>query len=183
MNVERKFSWQHAIALLLAVAITQLVFRFQNQIREYAGLTYFGAFLAMLVGNATIILPAPALVVVYALGSQLNPLLLGLCAGMGGALGELTGYLAGYSGSGIVSQSKLYARVQSAVEKYGLLVLFVLAAVPNPFFDLAGMVAGSLRIPARSFFLVVLAGIILKSALVAIAGFYSIQFFNDYFLS
>ena len=72
-------------------------------------------------GNATIILPVPGLIFVFALGHTLNPLVVGLVAGPGAALGELTGYLAGYGSSAVIDNLKLYHRIQGWMEKYGKL--------------------------------------------------------------
>ncbi|MCB0107342.1 MAG: hypothetical protein KDE53_15585 [Caldilineaceae bacterium] len=52
---------------------------------------YLGAFLISLVASATIILPAPGIVVIMAMGAALNPFVLGIVAGLGSAFGELTG--------------------------------------------------------------------------------------------
>ena len=62
---------------------------------------YFGAFLVGLLSSVTIFLPTPAFLVIFALsapGLGFNPGLLGLCGGIGAAIGELTGYLVGYGG-------------------------------------------------------------------------------------
>jgi uncharacterized membrane protein YdjX (TVP38/TMEM64 family) len=49
-----------------------------------------------------------------------------------------------------------------------VLVIFVLAVVPNPLFDLAGVAAGALRMPVRGYVAAVATGKVIKN--VAIAG-------------
>jgi dihydrofolate reductase len=44
---------------------------------------------------------------------------LGLAAGLGGTIGELSGYLAGFSGQAIVERMDVYYRVKPWVDKYG----------------------------------------------------------------
>ena len=83
--------------MLTVVGITVYVYSIRDHVEEFAELGFFGAFLIMLIANATVILPAPGLAVIFAMGAVLNPLGVGLSAGLGGALGEVTGYLAGYS--------------------------------------------------------------------------------------
>ena len=84
--------------------------------------------------------------------------LLGLAGAIGATIGELSGYLAGYTGKVFVRRSKRYARISHWVDRNGFLPLFVLAAIPNPFFDLVGIAAGSLGYSIRRFLLFVLAG-------------------------
>jgi uncharacterized membrane protein YdjX (TVP38/TMEM64 family) len=164
------FTTRHALAILGAVAITILIVVFQDRLRALGHLAYLGAFLTMLIGNATVILPVPGLAVVFALGATLNPLLLGLAAGPGAALGELTGYLMGYGGSAVADNLKVYQTIERWMERYGIVVIAVLAAIPNPLFDVAGMVAGVMRIRWWHFLLAALLGKTIQALVVAHAG-------------
>jgi uncharacterized membrane protein YdjX (TVP38/TMEM64 family) len=164
------FTTRHALAILGAVAITVLIVVFQDRLRSLGHLAYLGAFLTMLIGNATVILPVPGLAVVFALGASLNPLLLGLAAGPGAALGELTGYLMGYGGSAVADNLKVYQTIERWMERYGIVVIAVLAAIPNPLFDVAGMVAGVMRIRWWHFLLAALLGKTIQALVVAHAG-------------
>ncbi len=139
---------------------------------DVQGVGYAGAFAVNLVGSASILIPLPGIAVVCggtAEAAGLNPVLLGLAGGTGSAVGEITGYLAGYSGSGLVQRSKHYARLHGWVERYGAAPLFVLAALPLPLFDVAAIAAGSLGYSLRRFMLVVLAGKVIKYVAVAYA--------------
>lgn len=157
-------------ALLLLIGISAAVFMLGDDIERLKSLGYLGAFLIMLVGNATVILPAPGITLVFALGSSLNPILVGLASGAGAVLGEFTGYLAGYSGTGIVENRKLYKRFESWMDRYGLVALLVLAAFPNPFFDIVGILAGVLRITWWRFLLATWVGKTIQGILFAYAG-------------
>ncbi|HLD85636.1 MAG TPA: DedA family protein, partial [archaeon] len=50
---------------------------------------YLGVFLAMLIVNASVFLPLPGFVIIVAAAAFLNPLLVGVAAALGGAIGEL----------------------------------------------------------------------------------------------
>jgi uncharacterized membrane protein YdjX (TVP38/TMEM64 family) len=164
------FTLRHALAILGAVGITVLIVAFQDRLRGLSHLAYLGAFLAMLVGNATVILPVPGLAIVFALGATLNPLLIGLAAGPGAALGEMTGYLAGYGGSAVADDLKVYRTIERWMERYGVVVIAVLAAIPNPLFDVAGMVAGVMRVRWWHFLLAAWVGKTIQAVVVAYAG-------------
>jgi uncharacterized membrane protein YdjX (TVP38/TMEM64 family) len=82
----------------------------------------------------------------------------------------MTGYLAGISGNTVVENRTHFAGVQSYMDRYGGWVFFVLAAIPNPFFDVAGITAGVVRFPVWIFLLSVWAGKTLKAIVLAGAG-------------
>src|SRR3990172_11548407 len=90
------------LAILLVVVLSLAILAIpQEQLAALQALGYPGIFLVSLAANATIILPAPAILMVFAMGAHLSPIWLGLAAGSGAALGELSGYLAGYGGPGM----------------------------------------------------------------------------------
>ena len=158
------------LAVLLVIGISIAIFRFSDRIEGLKSLGYLGAFIVMLLGNATVILPAPGLTILFSLGAAFSPLGIGIFGGAGAALGELTGYLAGYSGSAAFSGGELYQRFENWMRQYGFLALFVLAVIPNPFFDIAGIVAGALRFSWWRFLLVAWAGKTIQGIAVAYAG-------------
>jgi len=165
-----RFTWKHAAALIFAVGITAGVIVFQKNIEQLQELGYAGIFLIMLITSATLVLPAPGLLFVFLLGKSFDPLLLGLAAGAGSTLGEIGGYMAGYSGSGVVENIKAYQRIEGWVKQYGVIPIVILAAIPNPLFDVAGLAAGALGIPWWQFLIATLIGKTIKTVAVAYAG-------------
>lgn len=163
------------LAVLAVVGITVYVYSIRDRVEEFAELGFFGAFLIMLIANATVILPAPGLAVIFAMGGVLSPLGVGLSAGLGGALGEVTGYLAGYSGQAAVENTQTYQRLLPWVQKYGAWVILLLSAFPNPFFDAAGIAAGIAKIPIWQFLLACWVGVTIKTLIFAYAGAYSLD--------
>jgi len=162
------------LGLLLIIGIVVGVFYFYRsypeRIEELKGYGYLGAFLISVILNATIVLPAGNFLVLAALGAVLpSATIVGLAGGIGAAIGELTGYMAGYSGQAIVSRQKVYTRLKGWVEKWGVLTIFLLSVVPFVF-DLAGIAAGVLRFPLWKFFLACWLGRTILYLLVAWGG-------------
>lgn len=174
------WGWKHTIAILFSLGITVLIIVFRDELRELEKLAYIGVFLAMLIGNSTVILPVPGLIVVYVLGGTLNPLLVGLVAGPGAALGEMTGYLTGYSSSVVVGNLKLYHQIKKWMKRYGAIVITLLAAFPNPIFDLAGLVAGSIHMKWWHFLIAAWIGKTIQGILTAYAGELSLVWFEQF---
>jgi membrane protein YqaA with SNARE-associated domain len=170
--------WQRAIRIFLVlgvVALSGYVFAIRDQAARLAAYGYPGIFLISVLANATLFLPAPGIAIVFAMGSVFNPALVGLVAGAGAAIGEMSGYAAGVGGQGAVAGTSLYHRIFPLMERYGAVTTLVLAAVPNPFFDLAGMAAGALRMPAWKFLLWCFLGKTLKMLIFAYTGAYSVD--------
>ncbi len=170
MSKERRLALLRILSLLAVVGLSAFIFSIRNQVESFAAYGYPGVFLIALLSNATVLLPAPGVAVIFAMGSIFHPLGVGLAAAMGGALGELSGYLAGFSGQAIVERMDIYERIHPWVEKYGTLAILILAAVPNPFFDLAGIAAGVTKIPLLQFLLACWVGQTIKMTAFAYAG-------------
>ncbi len=62
------------------------------------------------------------------------------------------------------------------MKRWAPLTLFVLALIPNPFFDVAGAAAGALRVPIWKFWLYGGAGRLVKHTAFAFAGAWGIEF-------
>lgn len=181
----RAWRWElltRLLAIVVVIVITLVVWRMAEAdwLEQFKRWGYPGIFLVSFLGNATVILPAPSLAAVFAMGGVLEPLLVGLVAGPAEALGELTGYLAGYGGRAVVENRRIYDRLSRWMQHNGALTLFVLSLIPNPFFDLAGIAAGVLHYPLLRFLLFCWLGKSIKTTVFAFAGAYSLVFFKRF---
>ena len=129
------------------------------------GLTVLFAISA--ISSATLLLPVPGLALTALAATVASPLLVGIVAGAGQTLGEMTGYLVGYSGQTLIDNRPRYGRLVAWMRRYGPLTIFVLALIPNPLFDVAGVIAGALRMQVWTYLLAAGAGKILKNIAVA----------------
>ena len=137
----------------------------EGLVRSPAGLVVLFGLAAL--STATLILPAPGLALTAVAGAAGDPILVGVVAGLGQAVGELTGYAAGRSGRSLLPNTAATARLEEWLRRRGLLVIFVLALVPNPVFDLAGIAAGAVGIPALKYLVAAAGGKVLKNVFVA----------------
>jgi uncharacterized membrane protein YdjX (TVP38/TMEM64 family) len=113
--------------------------------------------------NATLILPVPGLTITSLAGAVADPLTVGVVAGVGQTIGELTGYLAGYSGRALIEDNPRYNTLSKWMRRFGPLTLFVLALIPNPLFDVAGIIAGALRMSLWLYLLAAGLGKVIKN--------------------
>ncbi len=170
LTPKRRKQMVHIAAALLAILITITLVVLRKQIAQLGVYGYSGVFLISLLGNATVIFPAPSFAIVFAVGGALEPLSVGISAGVGAAIGEMTGYLAGVGGRGVFEDRQLYQRLAGWMQEHGMLAVFILAVIPNPIFDVGGMVAGALRMPAWKFLLAAALGKSIRFYILALSG-------------
>ncbi len=131
---------------------------------------YAATFYLNLIGAATIILPLPGVLAACVAAETsfgLNPVLIGLSGAAGATLGETTAYLAGYAGHNAATNLRWYPRIHRLMERNGSITIFVVSAIPTPFFDLAGIAAGALKFPFSKFMMYVFAGKTLRLIIMA----------------
>ena len=167
--------WMSVMMLALSVAIVIVAFLLSDRIPGVESLGYPAVFLVSLFGNATLLVPLPAFAVVCTGGTILHPLLVGILGGTGQALGEMTGYIAGYGGQGFFQKGRYYQRINNWVERRGWVAIVVLGLIPNPLFDFAGLAAGALRMPAWQFLAAAAVGKTIRSVIIAYGCAYGID--------
>ena len=168
------------LSLLAVIAITVYIYNVRDHVKDFEQFGYAGVFLIALMANATVLLPAPGVAIIYAMGAVFNPLWVGLAAGTGGAIGELSGFLAGFSGQAVVERTDIYHRFKPWVDKYGGWAILVLSAIPNPFFDVAGIAAGIAKMPIQTFLIFTWIGQLIKMSMFAFAGHYSLEWLTNF---
>jgi len=175
-----------AIIIVASFFVSQYPINFS----QFAKYGYIGVFLASLLGSAPLFFPIPHPATVFAGGVLLfNPIGVAIAGGVGGAIGETMGYIAGLGGK-VISKDEwvgglkgfLRRLVGLAIDqitewfsRYPRITIFVLALIPNPLFDAAGIVAGFNRYNIRKFFIATLLGKTLRSFFLSYLGFISIQ--------
>lgn len=168
-----------ALILLAMVAAAIALWRGVISIEWLASFGYKGIFILSLINSISPV-AGPSQIATFFVASRLNPLSVGVVGGVGGAIGELTGYLFGYSFRASLSEeserkfecfgNRRFIRIS---RESSFLPLFILASIPNPFFDPASALAGSLRISFIRYFVPVLLGRTLRHVVIAYAGYYT----------
>ena len=184
--------WRIGVLILAAALIAAMFFipkpEFSSDYFRTWG--YPGVFVVTLIANATVILPTPGFLAVIIAGAVLNPLLVALMGAAGMTLGELSGYLMGRMGRALTTVEmqtdpsrghRWAAWSQRLVDRWGMLGIFVLAATPNPLFDIAGIAAGMARMSVWRFLVATFVGRLMRTLLLAYASAYSMDRILDLF--
>jgi membrane protein YqaA with SNARE-associated domain len=167
---KRQLTLARIIGLLVVVGISIFIFSIRDRASQLAIYGYPGIFILAFLAYATVFLPAPGVAVIFTMGAVFNPVGVALAAGAGAALGELSGYLAGFSGQAIVERANIYNQLTRWMKSNGPLTILLLSAFPNPFFDIVGVIAGALRVRLVVFLFWCWIGETLKMLFFALAG-------------
>jgi membrane protein YqaA with SNARE-associated domain len=106
-------------------------------------------------------IPTPAFLSVGISATTTNPLLVAFVAALGGAIGEGTTFLFGYTSSKAfnLEKHKSLKRFKKKVfDRWGGIVILFFAFIPNPLFDGIGMVAGISKYPIKRFLFLTFTG-------------------------
>ncbi|HEY8172863.1 MAG TPA: VTT domain-containing protein [Dehalococcoidia bacterium] len=179
-----------ALTALLGALIPGIVLLFKPDLTDsLAGSGYAGVFLTNLASTATLFIPVPGLtgaaqlLIIKEADRATFPWLVGVAGGLGMAVGEVTAYYAGFLGAELARGRELpgpkrfHATIERVVraidwlmDRWGMATLFVLSVIPNPLFEVAGITAGSVRMPMKRFLPSVTAGKIIRGLLLAYLG-------------
>lgn len=193
VSKSRRAQLSLALIVLLFVFIPSVLLLILPFVTDFSeerlqGLGYAGIFIANLAGTATVFIPVPGITaagqaLIITGGSELNPVLAGILGGLGMALGEITAYAAGavgrefargrHVGGPLWFRKAVLAAIAAVgwlMARYGMLTLFVLAAIPNPFFEVAGLTAGSVRMKFWRFMTAVTLGKVVRGLGLAFFG-------------
>lgn len=177
MPTNRAKYWRLAALVVVALGLNLPVLLIPDSwiigLRDYGLLGYVAAFGITALANASVIVPIPYPGLIALLARALdNPIGVALAGAAGSTLGETTAFYIGRAGRGIIEDTRFYRwlKVQLRTPTRAFIVLFLLSAPPNPFFDVAGLTAGSLGVSFRIFLSATFLGRIIKMLIFAGVG-------------
>ena len=125
-------------------------------VEKFASTAYLVVFGISLAFNAAILVPVFLHVSIMMAAAQYwNPVLVALAASVGGVLGELTAYYAGYLGKRIAQLENIpgYQRLVGWMNKHGPWGIFLISVQPILPVDIAGLLAGASKLQVWKFLL------------------------------
>jgi len=140
---------------------------------------YVVLFALSLVFSASLFLPVPVFAVVVAAASVLDPLLVGIIAGIASAIGELSGYFVGVAGETALKKKGktggFYQSSKDVFRKWGFWGIVFVTISPITLIDVMGIVAGALRYGWKRFLLAAIVGKIPRYVIIAYTGKIAIE--------
>ncbi len=143
---------------------------------------YAGAFAVCVLGNVSIIIPVPFALILYAFGSVLDPLILGIVGGVGCTIGEMSAYYLGRGGRKVIEgrYGMRLDAVKRLVERHDMTLIFIVSLLPIPD-DLLLIPLGMMNYSAKKLLAAMLIGKTGMCLFLAYAGAYSLTYFRDLF--
>ncbi len=155
---------------------------------EFNDFGYAGIFAANFLGTATGFIPVPGLtaagqaLIIAGSDSLWVPGVV-VAGSVGMTLAESTAYLTGAVGRGLAEERQMPVKgrlgewmhraagwIDWMMERYGVMTLLVLSAIPNPFFEFAGITAGAVRMNFWRFLVAVGIGKTIRVILLVTVG-------------
>lgn len=156
-----------------------------NLLNVILNLGYAGALISGFLSSSTFTVPIfPSFIVVPLLSTRLDPLLVGLLAGVGAGFGQFIAYFIGLGGRHILKESKRLTmeRWRSKMDRWGIILIFVLAATPLTPDDLLWFPLGLMKYPKLKALAASVSGKILLNVSYAYAGVFGWAFLKDLLL-
>ena len=146
-----------------------IAFLYRNRLRYFEKYGYLGIFIISIIGNIAIFSPTAPIASMLG-GSIYNPWVVSFVTALGAVVGEMASYIVGYAGENSIHQYTYYDKIKHFMELNGTLTIFLLSVIPNPLFDLVGILAGATNYPLRHFILISFFGKWIKYGIFALVG-------------
>lgn len=148
------------------------------------GLGYLGSLISGFLGSSSLFICLfPSYAVVPILASQLNPVAVGVLAGIGAGVGQYLHYYIGLGGRRILPKNfkKRVEKLKERIGKYGLVLIFAFAATPLTPDDLIWIPLGIMKYPKLKALIVAIIGKVVLNLIYAYAGFYGWEIITKHF--
>lgn len=179
MKKSKNNIWIIVLILTIAIGLNYVIHIYENFFFDLRACGYIGIFLACLFLNATVLLPSSSTVVVMSMASIYNPVITALLGAMGSSIGEFTGYFTGYYGSRVIEKNSIVNKITAIYQKFPKLAILIFAVLPLPFFDVLGILAGSVKMNKCGFFIICFIGKSIKMLIYAYLGVYATGYLKN----
>lgn len=169
--------WFALLSLLVILAIMLGAYFLQQQMETYLAWGLLGLLVGCFLANATVLLPAPGLLLVCQFSLAYGPLLAAMVGSIGTSLGEMVGFFAGFSGKELLPSKP--GKIAAALKKHPYRLVFIFSLIPLPVFDVVGLVSGALQIDWKRFYIACLLGKFIKMLGIGFAFCYLISQYPD----
>ena len=151
-----------ASVFLLSISLSAVFYIYRDYLKDASALGFLGLFVVNFVSSATFFISSPAFLTIITGGNLYSPVSVAVIASLGASLGDMLAFAFGHSGRKLTKKKldrhKAIRFLEKHFHRHGVLIIFLLAIIPNPFFDAVGILAGVLNYPPMRFFTIMLVG-------------------------
>ena len=150
------------VFFIFVLALSVVVFIFRERIGQIGLTGYLGLFVLCFLANSTVLLPAPSLMIAASAALIMNPYIVAVVAALGSSLGEFVGYAFGHATKDLSPKFEKFLSFLKKKLKKDEWIVFVLAVLPLPLFDIVGIYSGGTRMNLFKFFILCFLGKLVK---------------------
>lgn len=131
--------------IVIIIILSMVIYLSHDKIEQVNNISYLGLFFLCFLANSTVFLPSPSLMIAASCALIMNPWLVALFAALGSTLGEFIGYVFGSITKDLSPKFKNFLdKVTNKIHNQSLLV-FIVAVLPLPLFDIVGIYSGGTK--------------------------------------
>ena len=191
--------WLALIGVTIGVCV--LLIRYWKYLSQFQVLVYLGLFFTAILAGSPIPIPTPCMALTFTLGSQFQPVVIGLIAGLGAAIGSMLVYFTARTGRRFLPSlnisdptNKIYSgwlgkflqkiklpRIVEFVNRRGLVGVFLFSIFPNPLLMPLLITMGINRLRAWKVAIACLLGHSVMFLALAFLGYYGLGSLLKYF--
>jgi membrane protein YqaA with SNARE-associated domain len=191
--------WLTLIGAIIGVCV--LLIRYWKYLEQFQILIYLGLFFTAILAGSPIPIPTPCMALTFTLGSKFEPVIIGIIASSGAAIGSMLVYFAAYTGRRFLPSldisdpaNKIYSssvgkflqriklpRLVEFVNKRGIVGVFLFSIFPNPFLMPLLITTGINRLRAWKVGVACLLGHSVMFLILAFLGHYGLGSLLKYF--
>jgi membrane protein YqaA with SNARE-associated domain len=191
-----------AAMIIISVAGSIYLIKYFEDIKTWINQEgLLGLFLISLFAGTPIPIPTPSMILTFAMGSIVNPWIVGLVSGFGNSLGQSTGYWVGRGGLvfiknlgiswkidenspswfGRVVRKLSMPKMREFARRHVLWAVFVLGMYPNPVLMPIIVGMGAARYSFWKFYIVCWAGKTVEAMALSFLGYFGLRSILHYF--
>ena len=177
-----RLTLRHKVAAIvwLSILIAVVMTLFRETVTQLGNWGYVGAFVINGISSASVVLPAPGGAIVLLMAPDYNPLVLGIAAGVGGALGSLTAYLVGAHARPALQGRRFYMRAHRLMHRFGSVFLILSTLMPISPGDFVGVLAGATRYPVSRYLVYITIASVIKMTVMVYAAVASFAWLEEW---
>jgi len=172
-----KHLWIQIAGVVAILAVAIVAIPFTEDLRSNSNYSYGALLIVNLIGGALFMMPGFSWASIATFTIALDNIwLVALVGSTGQAIGEMYSYYLGRTASPLLPKHGRVEKLRMIVKRWGTPAIFILAATPNPIFDLAGAIAGAMKLGWKKFLVISFLGRLIKNLVIAAASMYSLGF-------
>lgn len=162
-----------SLGLTISIIIFLVLFPFDKDSFEKLG--YLGIFISNTLSSATVLIPAPGILTTIYSTKYYNPFAIAIISSFSYVLGDFVSYIFGFGLENHMNKSKMFKKIEKLFNIHPFLFTFFWSSIPNPIFDVIGILAGASSFSIKKYFIAVTLGRIVRGFIITYISYFILK--------